>query len=89
MLIKKVQIENLRFSAKLQQHSAVVILTTQSSTMCLQGRTGIARGAPRKDIVTGLVSDALRQVRQLPEYRSGQSDIALCHSVTPEPRQSA
>ena len=37
MLIQQIQIENLHFTAEKQQHSAVVIISTNKGTVCLKG----------------------------------------------------
>lgn len=89
MLIKKIQIENLRFTAGSQQHSAVVILTTDHSTLCLTGRTALKKTAPSAEIRTALIADAVRQVGQMPEFRSGQQQITLGHRAAPPLRRSA
>ena len=89
MLIKKIQIEKLHYSAKAQRYAAVIILTTDDSTICLQGRAHVRQDAPRSELVACLVSDAMRQLRRLPEYRGDTQEVAVCRRVTPEFRQSA
>lgn len=93
MVIKKIQVENLRYNSATDSHSAIVILTTDQNTICLTGRTALSPSAPRADIRTALVADALRQVRQLPEFRSGAHhltlDVAIGRPGAPQARQSA
>lgn len=77
MLIKKIQFDDLRFSPG-SGHHAMVILTTETSTMCLRGRAQIPEGAGPLALAEALLSDAMRQVRRLPEFRTGQRAIGIC-----------
>ncbi|MEB8389291.1 hypothetical protein OO012_18860 [Rhodobacteraceae bacterium KMM 6894] len=88
MMIIKLQFENLRFTDGSQQHSAVVILTTDDATLCLTGRAALGKTAPRADIKVALFADAMRQVRQMPEYRSGSKQIVLSHGIASQMPQS-
>lgn len=88
-MIKKVQFENLRFSDRSQTHAAVVILTTDNATFCMTGRAALAQTAPGADIRSALLEDALRQVRRMPEFRTGENQIAVEHDIASQMRRSA
>jgi len=89
MLIKKIQYDNLRFVKDKGSYAAVVILTTNVCTMCLQAKAPGEAGMIRSEIAVGLMRDALRQVHQLPEYRTGREKITVADYVTQEFRQTA
>ena len=75
--IRRVRIDNLHFVPQLDQHRAVVVVVTDEFTMCLVARRAGGAGDRRADIRNGLLEDAMRQMRQLPEYRTGRCKIVL------------
>jgi len=89
ILIKKIQFDNLRYHPETARHVAVIILTTDECTMCLHGSAHTPQEANRSAIAEELLKDALRQVGRLPEFRRGNRTISVCHSATPEFRQTA
>lgn len=89
MLINKIQFDNLRFAPDRTQHCAVVILTTDESTLCLLGKVDLPESAARDDVALGLMHDALRQIRQMPEFRTRQDVVQIADDATQEFRQTA
>ncbi|MCZ4353356.1 hypothetical protein O4H61_12580 [Roseovarius aestuarii] len=77
MLIQHIQIENLHFTAEKQQHSAVVIISTNKGTVCLKGCAPHSATASSADIRRALTEDALRQIQRLPEFRAGTQAIKI------------
>ncbi len=89
MLIKKIQVDNLRFDPETQSHAAVIILTTDEATLCLYASTSSSQDAGRSAIAEDLMKDAIRQVKRMPEFRRGHRTVTVCTSASTEFRQSA
>ena len=89
MLITKVQFDNMRFLPDRDRHQAVVILTTDECTMCLRANAEVAPAANRDAVGDALVSDAMRQVRRMPEFRTGARQVNVCSTAPYEYRSFA
>ena len=89
MLIKKIQFDNLTFAAAAGLHRAVIILTTDRSTLSLLGRAELPEAASRNDVALELMRDALRQIRQMPEFRRQGEKVQVAKDATQEFLRSA
>jgi hypothetical protein len=87
--ILDIRLDDLVFVAPRGHFRAVVIMRTDTSTLCL---IACLEGPPHLPVTLvqqGLTQDALRQLRQLPEYRNGRKEIAIAAQDGPILRQSA
>ncbi|UXX82024.1 hypothetical protein [Roseovarius pelagicus] len=84
MLIKRIQFDNLQFLPARGLHQAIVILTTDICTMSLLGTAEKPEQANRDSLSRALISDSLRQIRQMPEFRGGKRQIEMCKHMTQE-----
>lgn len=75
--IRKVRFDDLRFVAAAGEFRAVAVFFADDFTMCLLARHRGDAALARPAIRAGLLKDALRQMRQLPEYRRGRKKIVL------------
>lgn len=62
---------------------ATVVLRTETGNLSLRASAELAGDPETRDVDCALVDDALRQVRQLPEYRAGARDITIAEGAMP------
>lgn len=87
--IHSIRFDNLGFVARQGCFQAVVIMTTDRATLCLVARhAGNVELSP-VEVRNGLLHDAMRQLRQLPEYRTGKRRIEIALDGWHDLRQSA
>ena len=89
MLIKKIQFDRLTYAASEGFHRAVIILTTDLSTLSLLARAELPATASRNDVALELMRDAMRQIRQMPEFRREKEKVQVAEDATQEFMQSA
>jgi hypothetical protein len=70
-------------------HRATVVLRTETGGLSLRASAELAGDPDTRDIDRALVDDALRQVRQLPEYRAGTRDITIAGDALPDSSRQA
>ena len=88
MHILNVKIENQSRNAKTGLCSATLVLTTRDGCVSLRARTNCPDMAGAERLRSRLVADALRQLRRMPEYRSGARQVTLAGDIcaaAPEP----
>lgn len=87
--IRSISIGEVALVARRGHFRAVVVMTTDDSTLSLIARHDCGSDAPPRDLHDGLISDALRQLHRLPEYRTGQRHLILSPDTSQGRRQSA
>lgn len=88
-LIRNIRFDDFGFVAQQGHFRAVVIMTTDRSTICLLVRHPCPEDTPATVVRQGLICDAIRQVSQLPEYRTGRSRIVIALDEDRDRRQIA
>lgn len=88
-LIRTIRLDELVFVGSQGHFRAVTVMATDTSTFCLIARHECDRTAPMAHVRQGLIADALRQLRQLPEYRNGTGRVVLALGGAEDRRQTA
>ncbi|WP_371226088.1 hypothetical protein [Roseovarius sp. 2305UL8-3] len=83
MHILNVEVKDCRFSEETGRHKATLLVDCHESRVCLQAATHLARAAGQRDVIHGLMADALRQMKRLPEYRNTTEEITVAPSALP------
>ena len=81
MKILQLNIDGLTYAAEPGVYRAIVLVRTEDSSLSLSSTAPFAPDAPEEQIRTALIRDALRQIRRMPEYRSGQKSIEICETA--------
>ena len=87
MHIKDVEFSEIRFEN--DACSGVVILLTDAGTTHCTCHAGIKSDYDVPTMQQALLSDALRQIGRMPEYRRGHREITLSQHLTGEPQPLA
>lgn len=83
MQIKEIKLVDCSVSESSGTHYATVLLNGQDSTHCMRASAfPDVPDAPAR-ITLALVQDAIRQLRRMPEYRSGANVITIADTAWP------
>lgn len=77
MHILNVELFDLRNCPDTGRITATVTLQTSAGRMNIQASAAHAQGRDRDGIVETLMQDVMRQIRFMPEIRSGQTRVSL------------
>ena len=83
MHIKDVEFSEIRFEN--DACSGIVILLTDAGATHCTCHAGVESGYDVPTMQQALLSDALRQIGRMPEYRRGQRQITLSQHLTAAP----
>ncbi len=83
MHILNVEVKDCQFSEETGRHKATVLVECYENRVCLQAATRMAQAARKHDVVQGLMADAMRQMKRLPEYRNTTREITMAPSALP------
>ncbi len=77
MDITKVRVHDLKSEVVNRRHSAVVLLENEGGQISLNTSVMAAEGIDPAALAEALLSDAIRQLTRLPEYRTGETSITV------------
>lgn len=77
MDITKVRAHDLKSEVVNRRHSAVVLLENEGGQISLNTSVMAAEGIDPAALAEALLSDAIRQLTRLPEYRTGETSITV------------
>ena len=78
MLVTDIEITDYRFCETRERHHATVGVTVKDRFITLLCQTDLPRDAGGGSRARAFVEDALRQLRRMPEIRSGGNAIDFC-----------
>lgn len=81
MHILDVKIENQARNTQTGLHSATLLLKTRDGCISVSAKTDCPGEATDERVRSRLMADALRQVRRMPEYRSGARQVTLADGI--------
>jgi hypothetical protein len=77
MHILNVELLNLRNCPDTGRITATVILLTETGHLNLQASAAAKQDGSRRNLVETLMQDVMRQIRFMPEVRTGQTRVTL------------
>jgi len=89
MLISKIEFHDLKYQPERDAHRAVIVLTTDMGCLSLVCHAQCPQDHPINDTALELMRDAVRQVRQMPEYRRNPRGVQIAEDAPLEFPQSA
>ena len=75
MIVKDISFAD--YSHRNGLHRAIALVMTEAGSLSLQVATDLPETAPEPGICAALAEDALRQIRRMPEFRSGQNSVSV------------
>lgn len=89
MHILNVELSDLHVCPEIGRITATVTLQTDAGSMNVQASAAHAQGRDRGGCVETLMQDVMRQIRFLPEVRSGQARVTLAPDALDRAMQQA
>jgi len=77
MHIVNVEVKDCCFSEETGRYKATVLMDGHENRISIQAVTDLAQAARTRDVIHGLMADAMRQMKRLPEYRNTTREITL------------
>ena len=81
MHILNVEVKDYAFSKEKGCHQATLLMEGVDSRVCLRTASTHAASANHKDVVHGLIADAIRQLKRMPEYRGNAREITVAQNA--------
>ena len=81
MHILNVEIKDWSFSEETGRHQATLLMDARQNRISLRAETAMAQASPQHDVMNGLLADAMRQLKRLPEYRGSEQEITLAQNA--------
>ena len=82
MLVTNVEISQYTYCERTERHTASVCMTLGDMFVTMFCALDRPVGECPKERAKAFVGDAMRQLRRMPEYRSGRSSVELPEHVT-------
>ncbi|WP_164660888.1 hypothetical protein [Tropicibacter sp. Alg240-R139] len=82
MLVTNVEISQYTYCERTERHTANVCMTLGDMFVTLFCALNMPENECPKTRANAFVRDAMRQLRRMPEYRSGRSSLELSKHVT-------
>ncbi len=82
MLVTNVEISQYSYCERTERHNASVCMTLGDMFVTLFCTLDMPLDECPKSRAKAFVGDAMRQLRRMPEYRSGRSSLELSEHVT-------
>lgn len=83
MMITNIEISQYRYCPQTARHSASVCLTLRDRIVTLFCSLDLPEHTAAANRANAFVSDALRQLRRMPEFRSGKTPLHMEDGLTP------
>lgn len=83
MHIQTVEMKDCAFSAQTGRFHATLLMQTSARRICLRTAAPYHDGMHRSDVVRGLIDEAVRQLRRMPEYRNTGRQITVSEAALP------
>lgn len=87
MLVTDIEISQYHYDTRSSRHLATVAMTCKNRVVSLFCQLDLPRNEPAKDRASAFVRDAIRQLRRMPEFRSGSATLEFLepHWAASEP----
>lgn len=85
MLITDIEICQYRYCPDRARHMANVCLTLKNQIVTLFCQLDLPEDETPRIRAAAFVSDAMRQLRRMPEYRSGRTSVELADNLVEAP----
>ncbi len=82
MLVTDIQIYQYHYCSKSSRHVADVCMTLKDRVITMQCRLDLPGDEPPRSRASALVGDAIRQLRRMPEFRTGDSTLTFADDLT-------
>lgn len=86
MNIQDIKVADHKTSAVSGAHTATILLRTEAALLCLQA-SALTTTDKSVGVTRALNQDAIRQLRRMPEDRSGAQAITTPTNARPTPKQ--
>lgn len=83
MHIQTVEMKDCAFSAETGRFHATLLMQADARRMCLRTVADYHDGMHRADVARGLIDDAIRQLKRMPEYRNTGQRITVSEAALP------
>ncbi|MHA6263094.1 hypothetical protein ACXYMO_07825 [Arenibacterium sp. CAU 1754] len=85
MLVTDIEITHYQYCQKSARHIANVCVTLKNQIVTLLCRLDLPEDECGQSRAVAFVDDAIRQLRRMPEVRSGRQELQFAESLTPVP----
>ena len=82
MLVTDIEISHYSYDPKAASHQASVAMTLKDQVISLFCRLDLPENEPSKTRATAFVRDAIRQLKRMPEFRSGANQLQFSDTLT-------
>ena len=77
MHILSVEVKDRSYSREKGRHEATLLVAGHENRVSFRAAARLAESSGVRDVTQGLLADALRQLRRLPEYRNTTREITV------------
>ena len=82
MLVTDIEITHYHYCRKSARHMASVCLTLKNQIVTLFCQLDLPENESGATRATAFIGEATRQLRRMPEFRSGQKTLEFSHNLT-------